>query len=403
VLARPAAELPTLCDHSSMFGRTSSFKLIELFGIRIGVSASWFLVLFLVIFSLSGPYRATLQSSDTIAYATAVASALLFFGSIILHELGHALVARRKGITVQGIDLWLFGGIARLSRDARSPGEDFQIAAAGPLVTLAVVGACLGGGVAAFGAERFFHGTTLATHAGTTPIILLLSWLGTINAVLLVINLLPAFPLDGGRIARALAWRLTGDRGRGTRTAARIGQGFGYALAGLGIFALVNGLVQAGLSALVLGYFMGQASRATMLQTAFSERMDGVSVADIMDSEPVSVPAEMPIGQAREEYFARYGWGWFPVVDAVGRLVGLVRRDPVSDAPDAAQRVHAVMEGGEEWQVEQDQPLESLVASEPLRRLGALLAVDREGVLCGVVTLDQVRRAIAAAATPGVL
>jgi len=148
---------------------------------------------------------------------------------------------------------------------------------------------------------------------------------------------------------------------------------------------------------------MGQASRATMLQTAFSERMDGVSVADIMDSEPVSVPAEMPIGPAREEYFARYGWGWFPVVDAVGRLVGLVRRDPVSDAPDAAQRVHAVMEGGEEWQVEQDQPLESLVASEPLRRLGALLAVDREGVLCGVVTLDQVRRAIAAAATPRVL
>lgn len=386
-----------------MFGRAGSFKLMELFGIRIGVSASWFLVLFFVIFSLSGPFRAVLQSSDTVAYATAVATALLFFGSIILHELGHALVARRRGITVHGIELWLFGGMARLSRDASSPGEDFKIAAAGPFVTLLVVLTCLGGGVAAFGARRFFDGTTLSAHAGTNPIVLVLSWLATINTVLLILNLIPAFPLDGGRIARALVWRLTGDRARGTRIAARIGQGFGYALAGLGVFALASGAVQEGLSALVLGYFMGQASRSTIVQSAFSERIDGVSVADIMDTEPVSVPAEMPIAQARDEYFARYGWGWFPVVDALGRLVGLVRRDPVSDAADAAQQIDAVMEGGEEWRVEQDQPLGALVSSEPLRRLGALLAVDREGVLRGVVTLDQVRRAIAAATTPRVL
>src|SRR5256885_10510976 len=134
-----------------MFGRTGSIQLARVFGIRIGVDVSWFIVLFFFIFILSGSFRTTLDSSDSVAYATAVASALLFFVSLVLHELGHALVARRLGIDVLGIDLWFFGGIAKMSRDTESPGAEFKVAVAGPIVTLFVVALCVGIGSAGAG------------------------------------------------------------------------------------------------------------------------------------------------------------------------------------------------------------------------------------------------------------
>src|SRR5256714_6987069 len=136
-----------------MFGRSGSIQLARVFGIRIGVDVSWFIVLFFFIFILSGSFRTTLDSTDTVAYATAVASALLFFVSLVLHELGHALVARRLGIDVLGIDLWFFGGIAKMSRDTESPGAEFKVAVAGPVVTLFVVALCVGIGSAADGPD----------------------------------------------------------------------------------------------------------------------------------------------------------------------------------------------------------------------------------------------------------
>ena len=134
-----------------MFGGSGSIKLARIFGIRIGVDASWFLVLFFFIFIVSGSFKNALDTSDTVAYGTAVVSVLLFFVSLVLHELGHALVARRSGIEITGIDLWFFGGVAKLSRDTKSPGEEFKVAIAGPLVTLVIVGICVGIGVALYG------------------------------------------------------------------------------------------------------------------------------------------------------------------------------------------------------------------------------------------------------------
>src|SRR5205085_2727112 len=132
-----------------------SIQLARVLGIRIGVDVSWFFVLFFFIFILSGDFRSTLNSSDGVAYMTAVASALLFFVSLILHELGHALVARRQGIAIAGIDLWFFGGVAKMSRDTDSPGAEFKVAVAGPLVTLGIVGICAGAGVLLGGAHDF--------------------------------------------------------------------------------------------------------------------------------------------------------------------------------------------------------------------------------------------------------
>jgi Zn-dependent protease len=376
---------------------STSIQLARILGVRVGVDVSWFFVLFIFIFLLSSSFRNVLDSSDGVAYATAVASALLFFVSLILHEFGHAIAARREGIETQSIDLWFFGGIARMSRDTDSPGAEFRVAAAGPVVTLLVVGVCVGIGVLTAGAHEFWDALVLRSGADVTPALLLLSWLALINAVLFLFNMVPAFPLDGGRIARAVAWRITGDRGRATRIAAMLGQGFSYVLIGYGIFRLLNGDL-GGLYSMVLGWFLLQAARGAVVQTAVSERIEGVTVADIMDREPVTIPGELPLGRAEDEYFLRYRWPWFPVVDAYGRYLGIVRQERVEGAtrPGGNElRVGAVLDDElGETRIGQDAPLETLLGSEPLRQLGALFAVDGDGVLRGVVTLDQVRRAL---------
>jgi Zn-dependent protease len=187
---------------------------MRVFGIRIGVNPSWFLVLFIFIFWLSGSFRATLNSSDTTAYATAVAAALLFFISLILHELGHALVAKRNGIEIAGIDLWFFGGIARMSRDTDSPGVEFRVSAAGPAVTLLVVLICFGIGALLVGPHDFLDSARLESDAASSPGVLLVSFLASINALVFLFNLIPAFPLDGGRIASAIVGKVTGACGR---------------------------------------------------------------------------------------------------------------------------------------------------------------------------------------------
>jgi Zn-dependent protease len=384
-------------------GGRSSIQLAKIFGIRIGVTSSWFVVLFVFIFLLSGNFRDVLNSSDTVAYATAVASALLFFLSILLHEFGHALMARRLGIEVQGIDLWFFGGIAKISRDPDSPGEEFKVAIAGPIVTLAIVGLCTGIGVLADGWDGFWNAVVLRTGRQVSPGLLLLGWLGTINAALFVFNLVPAFPLDGGRLARAAIWKWKGDRLVATRGAATLGQGFAYILIGLGIAETLVVQTLSGLYLVLLGWFLLQAARGAVVQTAFAERLGGVTVADLMDEDPLAIPASYSVTRAQEEYFLRYRWPWFPVVDAEGRPLGVVQAERVDGAERAGDGELTVGElldvEAAPPQVRADATLDTLLGSEPLRRLGTLLAVDEHGVLRGLVTIDQVRKALANAAT----
>ncbi len=215
---------------------------MDAFGIRIGVDGSWFLILFLMIFWLSPSFRNALHSSDGIAYLTTVVTVLLFFASLVLHELGHALVARRHGIEVKRIELFLFGGITQMGRDAATPGEEFRISGAGPLATAGFVVLCLALDLAIVGPHRLLHAVVLDGTVPITPVLLSLSWLVPMNILILVFNLVPAFPLDGGRIARAIVWRVTGDKQRGTQIAAQLGQGFAVLLAGVGIWwVLVTG------------------------------------------------------------------------------------------------------------------------------------------------------------------
>jgi Zn-dependent protease len=383
-----------------------SIQLARLFGIRIGASPSWFAVLFVMILWLSTSLRDSVlaDASDATVYSVAVAGTLLFFASLVLHELGHALVARRSGIRIEGIDLWFFGGIAKLSRDSRSPGEEFRIAAAGPAVTLAIVALCLLG-AAATGHGDAFRDSVALSSSEVSPAIALVAWLAEINLVLFVFNMVPAFPLDGGRIARAIAWRATGDRNRGTRVSGRLGQAFSYVLIGFGVFVLLRGDVVGGLWSMLLGWFLGQAARGAVVSSQVSERLEGLTAGDLMDTQPVAIPADVPLDRAQDEFFARYRWAWFPVVDGAGRYLGILRQDSV-DGEVAAGRpaleVREVLAPGAdgEVRVRDDTPVEHLLGAEGLRTLGAVMVVDTDERLRGVVTLEQVRRALTAAA-PG--
>jgi Zn-dependent protease len=379
--------------------RRRSIKLFDAFGIRVGVDGTWFVLLFVMIFLLSGSFRDVLHSSDGLAYLTTVATVLLFFGSLILHELGHALAARRHGIEVKRIELFLFGGITQMSRDARTPGEEFAVAVAGPLATLAFVLLCLAVDLVIVGPHRLAQAALLSGTIKITPVLLSLSWLLVINVLILGFNLVPAFPLDGGRIARAIVWRRTGDKVRGTRAAAQLGQGFAMILAGLGIWLLLTAGGLGGIWLLALSLLLGQAARGALVQTRVSERIEGVRVADIMDRQPIAIPSLTPVTQALDEFFRRYTAAWLPVVDELGHFLGIARRE----------RVEATRNGDESWltvgavlesdpaaslRINEDGALTDLLSLESLGRLGAVMAVDREGVLRGIVTVEQVRRAL---------
>jgi Zn-dependent protease len=379
-----------------------SIQVARVFGIRIGVDYSWFLVLFLIIWSLTDYYERVAPGSN--AFALAVISALLFFLSILLHELGHAWVALRNDIPIQGIDLWMFGGVAKLGKDADSPGVEFRIAAAGPLVTVLIAAVCFALGVAvssgsdALDSAQFSDDVTGATTA-------VLGYLTSINVLLLAFNLIPAFPLDGGRIARAMAWRLTGDRNRATRFAARLGRGGGWLMvaAGVALYAFTGDLI-GGIWLAFIGWFLAGAARSAEAQAAFAGRIEHLRVADVMDAEPVAVPESESLSEAERAFFLRYGWPWFPVTDSYGKLVGVVSREAVESVPVEERNIRQVSsvmardDGSSGLRVRLDDPLESLLGQEGLARLGAIMAVDGEGVLRGIVTIDAVRRALRGAA-----
>ncbi|HWA55434.1 MAG TPA: site-2 protease family protein [Solirubrobacterales bacterium] len=378
-------------------------KPITLFhvrGIRITVDWSWFLVLFLVIFWLSGFYGRVLDesSSGSTPFALAVISALGFFASIVLHELGHAFAAQRNGIGISSIQLWIFGGMARMDRESPSPAAEFKVAVAGPLVSLAIVVGLTVAGLAAVGPEEFKQAVLIESNSGVSGAMAVVGWLAWINAVVLVFNLLPAFPMDGGRIVRAIAWWRSGDRNSATRFAASLGRVFGYLFIAGGLALIASGNAFSGVWLAFIGFIVNSSARAASVQTRVGGRISELTVADVMDREPVAIPDEISVERALDEYFLRYRWPWFPVVDAAHRFLGLVVRDKADEVPETSRTTWHVSDLLERddgtFQVPDDTPLDALLSSRALRRFGALMAVDAEGRLSGVITAEQITRAL---------
>lgn len=380
--------------------RPPTVTLARLFGVRIGAAPSWFLFLGIAVVFLTSSFGTWIPSaSNGELFVMAVVAALAFSLAIALHELGHALVARRFGIDVIGIDLWVLGGFTHLSREPQRPREELLIAIAGPLVNLVLAGMALGLTALALPSDLTL-GDALTGTETTEPLVVLGAWLALINAGLLLFNLLPGYPLDGGRIAQALIWGATGDKARATVLAGRAGRLFGGLIVGSGVLLLWYDDTVAGLSLIVLGWFLSQGARGATLVGEFQQRLSGVTAADVMDPSPKTITGTTTATEALDSYPAIASAPIaVPVIDTAGKLLGVLTRERLEHALSqgrplltAADLIADHGPGPEE--ILGDASLEQLLKSERLQQWGVIPVVDATGSLRGLVTADRVRRVL---------
>ncbi len=304
-----------------------TLRLGSIRGIRIGVNWTVLVIFTLILVGLSTvQFPALFEDLSTAAAWTAgVVGALAFFASLLAHELAHALMAQRYGVRVDGITLWLFGGVARLRDDAPSPTADLWIAGVGPLTSIG-----LGIGFGALAA--------LVGLAGAGGLVLgVLGWLALINVVLAVFNLIPAAPLDGGRVLRGVLWLVHGDRTRAAITASRAGRVFGFGLIGLGIALLIFVPGIGGLWLALIGWFISSSAAAEEQHARVQGRLGDLTVAEVMTPDPVTVSPDVTVASLLDDYVLRNRFSAFPVVDEHGRPSGLVTLARIKQL-DAEQR-----------------------------------------------------------------
>jgi Zn-dependent protease/predicted transcriptional regulator len=291
-----------------------SITLGRLFGVQIGLHYSWFIIALLITLSLVGHFGATDPNwSRAIVWASAVITAVLFFVSIVLHELSHALVARARGVSVRSITLFALGGVATMETPAPDAKTEFWIAVAGPIASVAI----------GLGGYALAASLGWSPQAEAIPSTAVLGWLGYINISLAVFNLIPGFPLDGGRILRAILWGRSGDADRATMTAARVGQAVAFGFILLGVMRFFGGAGFGGVWIAFIGWFLLQAAQASYAQVAVVADLRGVRVRDIMSPDCEMVSANMSVQTLVDDHLLRTGQRCFVVGDP-GRIVGLI-------------------------------------------------------------------------------
>jgi Zn-dependent protease/CBS domain-containing protein len=296
-----------------------SLTLGRIAGVRFGVNWSWLVVFALIVWTLAtGIFPDTNEGlSDGTYIAMAIVAAFLFFGSLLAHELGHALQARREGMEIEGITLWLFGGVAKFKGMFPSAGAEFRIAVAGPLVSL-VLGL-------AFALIAWGLGLPAAVDG-------VAFWLGYINLTLLVFNLLPALPLDGGRIFRSALWAVRGDFAWATRVAAAVGRGFGYLLIAGGIAMLIFQGAFSGAWLAFIGWFLLQAASAEDRYLLARQALRGLRVRDLVVREPVTTRPDLTIAEFMDDIVWKNRHTTYPVTDN-GHALGLLPFRRVAEVP----------------------------------------------------------------------
>jgi len=294
----------------------------RILGIRIGINWSWLVIAVLIVWTLAGAVFPSTNPgvSERVHLAMAIVAALLFFACILLHELGHAVQARRENVEIEGITLWMLGGVAKMTGRVPSADAELRIAVAGPLVSLAL-------GLAFAGAAG---GLALPE-----PVDGVCAWLGYVNLALLVFNLVPAFPLDGGRILLAGLWLRSGDRVRAAEQAVAISRVVAYAMIALGAVLLVGGSVTGGIWLAFIGWFLLQAASAEVGQRTAEERLTGLRVRDLMTVHPVSVRPDITLSEVVDEVVWSARYTTYPVVDH-GSPVGLLPFAALAGVPRAA-------------------------------------------------------------------
>jgi Zn-dependent protease/predicted transcriptional regulator len=293
----------------------SNIRLGRIAGIELGLHYSWLIIAALITFSLFAHFRLVdPEWSTAVVTAAAVTTGILFFAGLFAHELAHSLVAKAHGIPIRGITLFLFGGMAQIEKEASEAGTEFWIAIAGPLTS--------------FGLGALLLGIALATgwafqSTPTTPGVAVLVWLGYINVALAVFNLLPGFPMDGGRVLRSAVWKITGSVERATRVAARVGQGFAILLIAYGILRVFAGAGVGGLWLALIGWFLLQAASSSYWQMQSDLLLQGLQVRDVMSRDCTRLPASLSVRQFVDDYLLRQGSRCYIVADD-GHMLGLL-------------------------------------------------------------------------------
>ncbi|MBY8873803.1 site-2 protease family protein [Micromonospora sp. PLK6-60] len=301
----------------------ASFRLGRVAGVPVGVNWSVLVIFLLIAWALSAVQfpRAYPGRSLVEYWAAGLAAAVVFFLGLLAHEVSHSVVARRNGIGVEGITLWLFGGVSQLKGEARDPGAELRIAGVGPLVSL-LIGAFFGAIAVALSLAGV-HGLLLGS----------LAWLAGINVLLAIFNILPAAPLDGGRLLRAAVWKATGDRTKASVVAARAGRILGVVLIGLGLWQFIAGAGVGGLWLALIGWFLIGAAGVEEQQARMGSALRGVRVADVMTPQPQTASGAMTVADFVDNYLFAYRHTALPLTDGDGHPVGLVTLDRVRGIP----------------------------------------------------------------------
>lgn len=360
-----------------------SIQLGKIFGIPLRLDFSWFLIFILVAVMLSYLYFPSEYNWHTAYYwIVGIATSVLFFASVLVHELAHSLVSIRGGIPVKSITLFIFGGVAHIGKEASRPTTELRMAAAGPLSSLALA--------------AIFYGISWASSGFNEYLAALTSWLAYINAILAVFNMIPGFPLDGGRVLRSIAWLVTGDYMRATRIATMSGYGVSYLFIIGGIFMIffLSGYWFNGLWFIFIGWFLNSAVRTTYRQTTLRESLKGFTAQDVMTRDLPSVPRNITIRELVQGQFLTTPRQCFVVTD--GDMVGgLLTLRQIKEVPR------------ENWDIttaaQAMTPVENLKAIHPTdAALGLLesmdeenleqVAVIREGRVIGMILRDDLLR-----------
>src|SRR3712207_1936310 len=358
----------------AMFG--TSWRAGRIAGIEVRIDSSWAVIALLITYSmylrLSALYP-ELEGGGAVALA--VLSAVLFFGSVLVHELAHALVSQARGIRVQDITLFLFGGATRAKVDSRGPGDEFLIALVGPLTSGLLAG--LFGIVAGLGRDVLSR-----PLAGT------LGYLAWTNLLLAAFNLIPGFPLDGGRLLRSAIWKATGSLGRATRVASVAGQGVGWLLVAAGVAWLLAGDLAGGIWFAFIGWFLVQAARSSYQELQLQQLLRGVEAEDVMAADLLRIPPELSLQDAVDDYFMRFDHSAFPVEEQ-GRTIGLltlrgVRRVPREQWPTRRVRDHMVPLG-DQVVVAPDARMDGVLGKLQDGQAGRVL-VAQDGEVVGIIT-----------------
>ncbi|HUX05569.1 MAG TPA: site-2 protease family protein [Acidimicrobiales bacterium] len=361
-----------------------NIRLGKIRGIPIGANWSVLVIFLLVAWELSDLILPTYHPNAATAtyWVVGVATTLLFFASLLAHEASHALVARRNGVGVRRITLWLFGGVSELESDALTPGADFRIAIMGPLVSFVLSGA--------------FALLTVVLHSsGYGVVVSALGWLAWMNLMLGVFNLVPGAPLDGGRVLRSILWQRSGDRVRAATSAAHAGQVVGYILVALGLWEiLVLGIF--GLWFVFLGWFLLSAARSEESSVVMRSSLSNVHARDIMTSDPVTFAATTTVADLLESHLHQHRFGTYPLVDADGQFVGLTTIARIRQVPpDRRAQTQLIDVAEPRASVPMARPNEAL--PDVLQRMqlspdGRALILDDAGQLVGIISPSDVAR-----------